>query len=184
MEENVKNANPKTPSEKPKFQKRFEKPVSEFEEEVISVNRVTKVTKGGRHFRFAATVVVGNRKGKVGLGTGKAGEVQDAIKKAINAANKNVITIALIDNRTIPHEAIGKSGAAHVLLKPGFEGSGVKAGGPVRAVVELAGIKDIITKSLGSKTKINVARATIEALSMQKTKEKLDALRGKQEVSK
>ncbi len=150
-----------------------------LEEKVISIGRVTKVTKGGRHFRFSATVVVGNRKGLVGIGTGKANEVPEAIKKAIQAANKNVVKVALVDNRTIPHEATGKVGRAAVLIKPAKEGNGVIAGGAARAVVELAGIKDIVSKSLGSNTKINVAKATLEALKMQKTPAKVAALRGK-----
>ena len=150
-----------------------------LEEKVVSIGRVTKVTKGGRHFRFSATVVVGNRKGLVGIGTGKANEVPEAIKKAIQAANKNVTKVALIDNRTIPHEAIGVRGASKVLLKPAAEGTGVKAGGPVRAVLELAGVKDILSKSLGSNTKINMAFATLEALKSQRTIEEVAALRGK-----
>lgn len=149
-----------------------------LEENVISINRVTKVTKGGRDFKFSATVVVGNRNGLVGLGTGKAKEVPEAIKKAIQKANKNVIKIPLIDNRTIPHEIIGKCGRAEVLLKPAKEGRGVVAGGSVRAVVELAGIKDIVSKSLGSNTKINVAKATIKALASQRTPERIASLRG------
>ncbi len=151
----------------------------EYEELVISVNRVTKVTKGGRHFRFAATVVVGNRKGKVGLGTGKANEVQDAVKKAIQSATKNVVRIPLVEDRTIPHEAIGEAGAAKVLIKPAKAGTGIVAGGSTRAILELAGIKDIVSKSLGSSTKINVARATLEALTSQKSAEHIAALRGK-----
>ena len=150
-----------------------------FDEEVINISRVTKVTKGGRHFRFSATVVVGDRKGRVGIGTGKANEVPDAIKKAVGAATKNVVNIALVDNRTIPHEAIGVRGASKVLLKPAAEGTGVKAGGPVRAVLELAGVKDILSKSLGSNTKINMAFATLEALKSQRTIEEVAALRGK-----
>lgn len=153
--------------------------IKENEEIVIEVKRVTKVTKGGRNFRFSATVVVGNRKGKVGLGTGKANEVQDAVKKAIATATKNLIEVSLIDNRTIPHEAIGVSGAAKVLIKPAKAGNGVIAGGPVRAVLELAGISDVISKSLGSNTKLNTARATINALLQQKTVEEVAALRGK-----
>ncbi len=149
-----------------------------LEENVISISRVTKVTKGGRHFRFSATVVVGNRKGLVGLGTGKANEVPEAINKAIQAANKNVTKVALIDNRTIPHEAIGKVGRAEVLIKPAKEGTGIIAGGAVRAVVELAGIRDIVSKSLGSNTKVNMAKATIEALKSQRTPEHIAALRG------
>lgn len=151
----------------------------QFEEEVINIGRVTKVTKGGRHFRFSATVVVGNRKGLVGIGTGKSNEVPEAIKKAIQAANKNVTKVALIDGRTIPHEATGKVGRASVLIKPAKEGTGIIAGGAARAVLELAGVKDIVSKSLGANTKINVAKATLEALKMQKTPAKVAALRGK-----
>ena len=150
-----------------------------FDEEVINIGRVTKVTKGGRHFRFSATVAVGDRKGKVGIGTGKANEVPEAIKKAIQAANKNVTKVALIDNRTIPHEATGKVGRAVVMIKPAKEGNGVIAGGAARAVLELAGVKDIVSKSLGSNTKINVAKATLEALKSERTPAKIAALRGK-----
>ena len=151
----------------------------QYEEQVINIGRVTKVTKGGRHFRFSATVVVGDRKGKVGLGTGKANEVPDAIKKASQAAQKNVVRISLVDERTIPHEAIGVRGASKVMLKPAAEGTGVKAGGPVRAVLELAGVKDILSKSLGSNTKINMAYATLEALKSRRTIEEVAKLRGK-----
>ena len=133
----------------------------QYEEQVINIGRVTKVTKGGRHFRFSATVVVGDRKGKVGLGTGKANEVPDAIKKAVSAATKNVSKIALVDERTISHEAIGVRGASKVLLKPAVKGTGVKAGGPVRDVLELAGVKDVLSKSLGSSTKVNMANRSL-----------------------
>lgn len=150
-----------------------------YEEEVISIGRVTKVTKGGRHFRFSAVVVVGDRKGKVGLGTGKANEVPDAIKKATQAATKNVIQVAIVDDRTIPHEAIGVQGASKVMLKPATKGTGVKAGGPVRSVLEMAGIKDILSKSLGSNTKLNMAYATLKALQSQRTIEEVARLRGK-----
>ncbi len=150
-----------------------------LEEKVINLGRVTKVTKGGRHFRFSATVVVGNRKGLVGIGTGKANEVNDAIAKASKAANKNVFRVALQDNRTIPHEATGKVGRAVVLVKPAKEGTGVIAGGAARAVLELAGVKDIVSKSLGSNTQVNVAKATLEALKSVRTPAKIAQLRGK-----
>ena len=151
----------------------------QFNEEMIELKRVTKVTKGGRHFRFAATMAVGDGKGLIGLGTGKANEVPDAIKKAVQAATKNVVKVSLVDDRTIPHEAIGVQSASRVLLKPAQKGTGVKAGGPVRAVLELAGVKDILSKSLGSSTKINMAYATLDALKAQKTAEQVAAMRGK-----
>ena len=150
-----------------------------LEEKVIAITRVTKVTSGGRHFRFSATVAVGNRKGLVGIGSGKANEVPEAIKKALQAANKNVTKVALSEGRTIPHEATAKVGRAVVLIKPAKEGTGVIAGGAARAVLELAGVKDIVSKSLGSNTKINVAKATLEALKSQKSPAKVAALRGK-----
>ena len=150
----------------------------QYEEEVINIGRVTKVTKGGRHFRFSVTVAVGNRKGKVGLGTGKANEIPDAMKKAVQAATKNVVEVSVV-NGTIPHEAIGVRGAAKVLLKPAFKGTGVKAGGPVRSVLELAGVTDILSKSLRSNRKINMAYATLEALKSQRTVEHVAKLRGK-----
>jgi len=150
----------------------------QFDEEIINIGRVTKVTKGGRHFRFSATVAVGDRKGRVGIGTGKANEVPDAIKKAVAAATKNVVNVKIV-NGTIPHEAIGVRSASKILLRPAAEGTGVKAGGAVRAVVELAGVKNILSKSLGSNTKVNMAFATLEALKSQKTIEEIAALRGK-----
>ncbi len=157
----------------------FTRQKSDLEEKVIDINRVTKVVKGGRQFRFSATVVVGNRKGKVGLGTGKAKEMPDAVKKATQAASKNLINVELIDNRTISHEIISKQGAVIVMLKPAAEGTGVKAGGPVRDVLELAGVKDVLSKSLGSSTKINTARATLNALRNQKSPSHVAFLRGK-----
>ena len=150
----------------------------QFDEEIVNIGRVTKVTKGGRDFRFSATVAVGDRKGRVGIGTGKAKEVPDAIKKASQAAVKNVVRVSIVDG-TIPHEAIGVRGASKVMLKPATAGTGVKAGGPVRAVLELAGVKNILSKSLGSSTKINMAFATLEALKSQRTIEHIAKLRGK-----
>ena len=152
-----------------------------LEERVVSISRVTKVTKGGRHFRFSATMAVGDGKGLVGIGTGKANEVPEAIKKGIQAANKNLCKVSIVDNRTIPHDAIGVCGKARVLIKPAKEGTGVIAGGAVRVVLELAGIKDIVSKSLGSNTKINMAKATLEALKSERTKEHIALLRGKKE---
>ena len=150
----------------------------EFEERVVTINRVTKVVKGGRRFRFAALVVIGDKKGNVGFGTGKANEVPDAIKKAIESAKKNIINIATV-NSTIPHEVTGVYGAGRVFLAPAAPGTGVIAGGPVRAVVELAGISDILSKSLGSATPINVIRATIDGLKKLETVEQVAARRGK-----
>ena len=153
----------------------------QYEELVIEVKSVVKVNKGGRQRRFSACVVVGDRKGQVGLGIGKANEVPDAIKKAIQAANKNIVKIPLVDGRTIQHEITGVSGAAKVFLKPATAGTGVIAGGAVRAVLELAGVKDILSKSLGSRTKLNMATATINALKSVKSIEEVAKLRGKTE---
>ena len=150
-----------------------------LEERVVSISRVTKVTKGGRHFRFSATMAVGDGKGLVGIGTGKANEVPEAIKKGIQAANKNLVKVAVVDGRTVPHDATGICGKAKVLIKPAKEGTGVIAGGAVRVIVELAGIKDIVSKSLGSNTKVNVAKATLEALKSERTAEHIAELRGK-----
>lgn len=152
-----------------------------LEELVIEVKSVVKVNKGGRQRRFSATVVVGDRKGQVGLGIGKANEVPDAIKKAIQAANKNLVRIPLVDGRTIQHEIIGRNGAAKVFLKPAAAGTGVIAGGAVRAVLELAGVRDILSKSLGSRTKLNMATATINALTSVKSVSEVAKLRGKTE---
>ena len=135
-----------------------------LEELVIEVKSVVKVTQGGRQRRFSACVVVGDRKGTVGLGIGKAAEVQDAVKKAIQSANKNLIKVNLIDNRTIAHEATGKSSASRVIIKPAPAGAGLISGGACRAVLDLAGIKDVSSKSLGANTKLNVATATMNAL--------------------
>lgn len=159
-----------------KERKEVEQP--EFEERVVTINRVTKVVKGGRRFRFAALVVIGDKKGRVGFGTGKSQEVPEAIKKAVENAKKNMITVATVKS-TIPHEVTGIYGAGRVILRPASEGTGVIAGGPVRAVVELAGISDILSKSLGSATPINVVRATIEGLKSLETVEQVALRRGK-----
>lgn len=151
----------------------------ELEEQVIEIKSVVKVNKGGRQRRFSAVVVVGDRHGKVGIGKGKANEVPDAIKKAIQDAHKNVVKIHLKDERTIDYGITGISGAAKVLLKPASEGTGVIAGGAVRAVLELAGVRDILSKSLGSRTKNNMAQATLNALAQLKTPEHIANLRGK-----
>lgn len=152
----------------------------EFEERVVVINRVSKTVKGGRRMRFSALVVVGDRKGRVGFGMGKANEVPDAIKKAIEAAKKNVFKVNLVDNgRTIPHEVTGVFGAGEVFLKPAAEGTGVIAGGPVRAVLELAGITDVLSKCIGSRRPVNAVRATVTALESLKTVEGVAKLREK-----
>ncbi|HIW58024.1 MAG TPA: 30S ribosomal protein S5 [Firmicutes bacterium] len=164
--------------ERTRKQERINADALDIQEKVVYLNRVAKVVKGGRNFRFSALVVVGDGNGHVGCGMGKAAEIPDAIRKGIDDAKKNMITVPLLYS-TIPHEIIGEYGAGRVLLKPAAEGTGVIAGGPARAVLELAGIKNIRTKCLRSNNPKNVVAATIEGLASLKSLEEVAALRGK-----
>ena len=152
--------------------------VSEFKEKLVAVNRVTKVVKGGRNFRFAALVVVGDEKGRVGAGIGKAAEISEAIRKGVEDAKKHLINVPLV-NTSIPHASIGLFSTAKVVLMPAPEGTGVIAGGAARAVLELAGVKDIRTKSYGTNNRINMVKATLEGLKQLRSAEQIAKLRGK-----
>jgi small subunit ribosomal protein S5 len=151
---------------------------SEFDKRTIAVRRVTKVVKGGKKMHFSVTMIVGDKKGRIGVGNGKAADVTMATDKAFQNAKKHLVTVAVVDG-TIPHEIWGKFGRSSVLLMPAPEGTGVDAGGPVRAMADLAGIKNIVSKSYGSRNKINVINATLNGLLALKTKEQVAALRGK-----
>ena len=151
----------------------------ELNDRVVAIKRVSKTVKGGRTMRFSALVVVGDGKGKVGVGLGKAGEVPEAIRKGKEAAVKNIVTVAIDENKSIPHDYIGKFGSATVLMKRAPEGTGIIAGGPVRAVVETVGIKDIRTKALRSNNPCNVIRATLNGLSLLRNAEEVAETRGK-----
>lgn len=157
--------------------------VKEFEEVVVEINRISKTVKGGRRMRFSALVVIGNKKGKYGFGTGKAAEVPDAIKKALEAAKRNTFNLHIVKGGTIAHEVIGKYGACNVFLKPAPEGTGIIAGGPVRAILELAGIRNVYSKVYGSRAPINIIRATQNGLASLKSYAQVQALRAKPEAS-
>ena len=158
--------------------RRFEKEPSEFKERLVSINRVAKVVKGGKNFRFTALMVVGNEKGKVGVGLGKAVEIPEAVRKGVEDAKRHMIEIPIVGT-TIPHQVEGKFGKGHVRMLPAEEGTGVIAGGPVRAVLEMAGVRDIRTKSFGSNNPSNCVKATLNGLSQLRTVEQVAKLRGK-----
>ena len=173
MAEENKQQRERKPFRKPREQK-------EFDDVVVSINRVSKTVKGGRRMRFAALVVVGDHKGRIGFGMGKAAEVPDAIKKANEAATKNVFRVQLVENnRTVPSDAIGKKGSTSVVLKPAAPGTGVIAGGAVRSILELAGVSDVLSKVIGSRTAVNVVYATLDALQSMRTVEDVAKLRDK-----
>ncbi|ERP31305.1 30S ribosomal protein S5 [Chitinivibrio alkaliphilus] len=154
-----------------------ENKTTELKDSLININRVSKAVKGGRNFGFAALVAVGDENGTIGLGSGKASEVADAIKKAVDDAKKNLFKVAVVDG-TIPHQVEGRFGSGHVFMKPAAKGTGVIAGGPVRIVLELAGVQNILTKNLGSRNFYNASKATLEGLLSLRTKEEIEKLRG------
>ena len=158
--------------------RRFEKEPSEFKERLVSINRVAKVVKGGKNFRFTALMVIGNEKGKVGVGLGKAAEIPEAVRKGVEDAKRHMIEVPIVGT-TIPHQVEGRFGKGHVRMLPAEEGAGVIAGGPARAVLEMAGIKDIRTKSYGSNNPSNCVKATLNGLSQLRTAEQIAKLRGK-----
>lgn len=158
--------------------KRFDREPSEFKERLVSINRVAKVVKGGKNFRFTALMVVGNEKGKVGVGLGKAAEIPEAVRKGVEDAKRHMVDVKIVGT-TIPHQVEGKFGKGHVRMLPAEEGTGVIAGGPVRAVLEMVGIKDIRTKSYGSNNPANCVKATLDGLSQLRTAEEIARLRGK-----
>ena len=188
VNEQVKEVKPEAKNEAPRGRRPFnkngrrplrERKQDEFEDRTVAVNRVVKTVKGGRKLRFASLIVAGDKKGRVGMGTGKAKEVPDGIKKAAERARKNTIVVPMVKGNTIPHSIVGRHGACRVFLRPAPEGTGIVAGGPVRAVLELAGIRNIYSKVYGSRTSINMVRATVNAIENLKTVEKVAALRGK-----
>lgn len=158
--------------------RRFEKEPSEFKERLVAINRVAKVVKGGKNFRFTALMVVGNENGKVGVGLGKAAEIPEAVRKGVEDAKRHMIEVPLVGT-TIPHQVEGKFGKGHVRMLPAEEGTGVIAGGPARAVLEMVGIRDIRTKSFGSNNPSNCVKATLDGLSQLRTAEQVAKLRGK-----
>ncbi len=158
--------------------RRYDREPSEFKERLVSINRVAKVVKGGKNFRFTALMVVGNEKGKVGVGLGKAAEIPEAVRKGVEDAKRHMIEVPIVGT-TIPHAVEGKFGKGHVRMLPAEEGAGVIAGGPARAVLEMAGVRDIRTKSYGSNNPGNCVKATINGLSQLRTAEQIAKLRGK-----
>ena len=158
--------------------KQHDKAVPELEERVVSINRVSKTVKGGRRMQLTALVVVGDGNGKVGLGMGKSQEVPNAIKKGVEDAKKNMFTVPVTEDGSVPHEVLGKYGAGKVLIKPAVPGTGVMAGGPVRAIMELAGIKNVITKSLGTSNAMNIVKAAAEGLKLMESPEEVAKRRG------